>query len=572
MSHAGRRVRRITLFVASVCLTASCHRVEQSPAAAQQSLTPGSTASTQAPWNGFAPGPVLVGHSIEPAQMTPSELQYGLAPQRMAGVVYQDNLILMEHGDQAIRSLNTNGMEWTLDAGAPQVNQLERGKIVFATSRCVGRILSLQREGNDVKLILGPIQLTDIIRQGNFTYDQPVDLDSVVALSAPDYPGAVDSTASEQYDQKQSQGKTSIAPRSSGDFRRVSYFIVSDSGEWRPMRTINRDGTLSESVWRPGVDTGGLLNTQGVALPGVPGTQLPQMPAGFGDIAKDPPSLQVKMVNSMRMDACSLSCGGLGLKLYQKKGGVQVWIKAIFHLSAPKLVFHLSVNSSGVNAHVALSGAAGFTVGFDALADKDMSVNVHEVGSVPMDITIPLAGMGVPLTAMFQQSLSLNTAFSARTSVLHAVGDFTASGAITMDFVNGSWNIPPLQMTLKKNLASAVSGVSMGINSLAFAIDQRLLVGVGALGFATGPYVNLISSITALKQASEAPDCRQGTFTMELGGGIGYAMPKVVASVLNFFLDLVHIDPVPASGYIVRLKDNVKLVNLLEQIPPKCAG
>lgn len=59
---------------------------------------------------------------------------------------------------------------------------------------------------------------------------------------------------------------------------------------------------------------------------------------------------------------------------------------------------------------------------------------------------------------------------------------------------------------------------------------------------------------------------------MELRGGIGYSMPKVVSDVINFFLGLVKIEPVPASGHIVALKDPVNLVNLKEQIPPGCAG
>jgi len=129
-----------------------------------------------------------------------------------------------------------------------------------------------------------------------------------------------------------------------------------------------------------------------------------------------------------------------------------------------------------------------------------------------------------------------------------------------------------LQMKLKNNLANAISGVSVGINSLVFAVDQRLLVGVGTLGFATGPYVNLISSITALKQASITADCRQGTFGMQLGGGIGYAMPKVVAKAINFFLGLVHVAPVPSSGFIVRLKNNIPLVNLRNEVPDGCSG
>jgi hypothetical protein len=36
-------------------------------------------------------------------------------------VTYQDNIILMEHGDKTIQSFASDGMSWTLDANAPQV-------------------------------------------------------------------------------------------------------------------------------------------------------------------------------------------------------------------------------------------------------------------------------------------------------------------------------------------------------------------------------------------------------------------------------------------------------------------
>ena len=141
-----------------------------------------------------------------------------------------------------------------------------------------------------------------------------------------------------------------------------------------------------------------------------------------------------------------------------------------------------------------------------------------------------------------------------------------------MNCVGGHWNIPPLKVSVKNTLAGAISGVSVGINSLVFAVNQRLLVGVGALGFATGPYVSLLSNITALKQASQARDCRQATFGMSLGGGIGYEMPRVVAKVINFFLGLIHVAPVPASSYIVKLPGLIPLLDVKESIPEGCAG
>ena len=72
----------------------------------------------------------------------------------------------MENGDKAIKSVATDGMTWTFDANAPQVSDFQEGKVVFATGRAVGRVLSLKRQGDSVSVILGPVQLTDVIRNG----------------------------------------------------------------------------------------------------------------------------------------------------------------------------------------------------------------------------------------------------------------------------------------------------------------------------------------------------------------------------------------------------------------------
>jgi hypothetical protein len=48
---------------------------------------------------------------------------------------------------------------------------------------------------------------------------------------------------------------------------------------------------------------------------------------------------------------------------------------------------------------------------------------------------------------------------------------------------------------------------------------------------------------------------------MQLGGGLGYGLPIVVANAINFFLNLLHIDPVPPTGTIVALKDMATLID-----------
>ncbi len=80
-----------------------------------------------------------------------------------------------------------DGMTWQFDAGAPQVDQFKEGEIIFATGLAVGRILNLRREGKLVTVVLGPIQLTDVIKNGKFAMNQPIDVANVLAYPAPNF-------------------------------------------------------------------------------------------------------------------------------------------------------------------------------------------------------------------------------------------------------------------------------------------------------------------------------------------------------------------------------------------------
>jgi hypothetical protein len=59
--------------------------------------------------------------------LTDSQRKFGIAPQRDPSVEYQPDIILMEQGDKAIRSIATDGMTWTFDANAPHVKGISVG-------------------------------------------------------------------------------------------------------------------------------------------------------------------------------------------------------------------------------------------------------------------------------------------------------------------------------------------------------------------------------------------------------------------------------------------------------------
>ncbi|MBZ5688056.1 MAG: hypothetical protein LAP86_23830 [Acidobacteriia bacterium] len=512
---------------------------------------------------------VIEGHAVKLSDLSESEIRFGIAPKRGPGVTYQDGIILMEHGDKAIQSFASDGLSWTFDATAPQVSEIREGKILFATDRCAGKVLAVQHNGGSVSVVLGPVQLNELVKEGNFKYDQPLDLSNAIVVVAPDYPAAVGSRALQDEIKKPSQSSRNVRPHSF--HRSVSYYVVSNDGKWTPMRTVVAGGPrLIDAAYHPGDPSVLPTAFQGQSpVPGLGGSGAP--------VPVPVPQLKQLEFNNLQATPCALDCGGIGAKVYQEKDGVKVSISIIFHLNKPHLVFGASVGGGSVNANVQLFGGAGVTVTVDAATGSDFAniqANIKELGIIPAEINVPIGGLSIPLTAKLSQALDITSGFSARTSVLHGEGALDLDGEISASYSTGrGWDIPKPTATVKNNLAGLISGVSMGINSFVFAFNQRLVVGVGTFGFAAGPYVDMLTTLTTLKQSSATwADCRQATFEMSLGAGIGYSMPKVVATVINAILGLFGAKPIPPWGSIVALPKRVTLVSRRDMLPANCAG
>jgi hypothetical protein len=558
-----------------------------------------SGSSTSGQWSGFSstPGPILVGHPVKFSEMTESERKFGIAPKRGAGVEYQDDIVLMEHGDQAIRSFASNGLSWTFDANAPQVSDIQMGKVVFATGRAVGRVVALERHGDQVSAILGPVQLTDLVKRGKFSYHQPLDLSQAIAYAAPDYPGAVNSDMLQAAAQAAAPKAQSLLRGGSGGWHVGGYYVVSDSGTWTPLTTVRASGP--PHFGKPRLLRSNFIPMQGGSIPSVPpnipGTPIPvppvpiptlpapsvPSPGNLGNFLPSPipypfPGLPMIPFNGMQVSPCS-NCDGLGIRMYQEQHGVKVWVSVILHLHRAEVLFDAEIASGGIKANLQLVGAGGVTVTLDAGSKPEFQGNIHEIGLIPIDITIPI-GIIVPLSINLSQSIDLQSAFSAKTSTLHGEGSIGLSGAINAEYNHG-WHISAPTPEVKQNLAGLVSGISVGINSIVFAVNQRLLVGVGTYGFATGPYVSLTSAITSLKGSSisttmlsRTPICTQGTFEMTLGAGIGYSMPRVVAAVINTILGWFGAKPIQSTGSIIALPPGKPLIQHKDENPNGCSG
>ncbi|MEP7242672.1 MAG: hypothetical protein ABI885_03195 [Gammaproteobacteria bacterium] len=128
-------------------------------------------------------------------QQTPAlseaETRFGVSPKLDKRVTYQPDVIVMEHGAEAIRSLSADGFTWVIDANAPGAAEIQPDKIMFATGRVVGRVLKVARRGNDLDVTLGPVELTDVIEEAHIDYTGAIDPATMIVYAGPPgYPGS----------------------------------------------------------------------------------------------------------------------------------------------------------------------------------------------------------------------------------------------------------------------------------------------------------------------------------------------------------------------------------------------
>ena len=400
-------------------------------------------------------------------ELSPAERQFGQSPHQAPGLTYQPDVVVFEKGADAIRGVSGNGLTWTVNASAAGVDQIQPGRVVILTSRAVGRVLAVDKGSDGLHVILGPVEITDVIKQGNFALDQPLNLDDALKFTAPDYPGIVSPV-------------TPIAARSTDDvvLRRV--------------------------------------------------------------IAPDDAPLALTNFKVMPMAGNT----GIGVRVTSNQGGVMFKGEVVLYLNAPHLKFDLDIKDGKVVlCEVALTGAAGLLHTFEAGSDRSFSANINQRIDIPIDFSIPITGMGAPFAVNVRQVFILKTAFSAKNGTLRARGNYNLSGGLSLGFRDGKFSAgAPSGLTTKESLLQSTNGVSLTPTGVMMIHQAKVIVGIGAFGFATGPYVALNSSVAVTNgSAIGYVVCKGATLTMALEGGVGYAIPQVVTRALNSILRALNI-------------------------------
>jgi hypothetical protein len=426
---------------------------------------------------------------------TASELQYGCGPTSTESVTYQPNVVTVAGGAEAVRSRSSDGMTWTIKGDAPGADQLEPGKIMLVTGLGVGEVLAVQPSGNDRQVILGPVNLTDVIRDADVASDRPISFSNPLYYSAPSLVGA------------SADLETSPSPSPSPS---------------------------------PTADV--------VALPAL------ELAAATEPAPMPPPSREPQEVGvGAFKELVPICCNGFGLRFTYDAGGVRVQGSVILHFTAPSAKFQLLIRGGKlISAGLQLSGVGGLFVDFKAATESGAAGNINKLIQVPIEVSIPVAGIGIPFSVKLTNWFTLKTTFTAKDSSLDASGDFSFAGTVGFGYQNGGLSPSvPQGFSVNKSLVSSITGFSIGVARIDMTYQARFCICIGAFGFSAGIYAYLTPAIAVVNGSSAGAfvvRCHGARLSLAVVIGVGYSIPQVVADLVNLFLKVFKARPIAASG------------------------
>ena len=487
-------------------------------------------------------------------RLSDAEQRYGASATRAAGVTYQPDVIIMEHGAEAIRSQTADGFTWRIDAAAPGAADIEVDKILFATGRVVGRVLKVERNGDDLNVMLGPAELTDIFEEVHISTQGSLDPEKMLVYIAPDgYPGATQ-------DREEPEQAAPVARAAPTRGRAVQVYTVSRMGVLVPLHAAS--SIVGNAPPCEGSGHGQLRAVQTLYQnDGCDG--LMKVGATAADIA------------SVVLGGFSITpsmAGGLQAATHYNKNGLIFNAHIKIRLENPRFTFRLDILHGLKTAAIELAGVGGIETGIEA-GTSDSLKNINREFAVPIDISYPIGGP-VPFAATFHQSLVVQTLFTAKQGTLRTKGDFSVGGIITAGIINGSPSATaPVFIRSNASLAHELGGESLGVNGLILSYGGKLIIGLGAWGLIVGPYASINTSLgitrgSDLATGLVAYTCRSSTLDFFLDYGLGFAIPAWSAAAVNAFLGLFHAKPVSTS-YGTKI-GTIEIKKLEESLPPSC--
>lgn len=412
--------------------------------------------------------------------------RYGYGPSPRGAVDYQDDVVPIGTGPDAIKAVSADWTTFTLDGSAPGVQDLALDKIMFASSMAVGRIAELDHQGDDVIVRIAPVELTELVKSGEFDFDTELQPDQFNG---------------QQFDE--------------------SAGWITDAGK----------GTDLEMP------------------PGLRGSApaVDQRSPSFQVSPQGPPNAGDEFAVGEWTAKPSFASNQLGLELIYNKADLVV--DSSVTLKTNHLSLSVTGDPRHGDFSMVLRGVRGITLdlqaGLGPGADP-ASGNRKIEGDLPFSWSIPLYTgpplLGIPMTLQVGFTLHVATALGAKNSTIHARGDYGLSGDIGI--IKGTVQSPDI--TVNESLLN-MDGISLTASGLVVGVGFKLALGVGPPIAMAGPHVflNAAAGIAKGTQIAINADCRFASLDFKAGIGFELSVSPWVEKLLKSYVKLTR--PLNAS-------------------------
>ncbi|AEB44877.1 hypothetical protein [Micromonospora maris] len=488
--------------------------------------------------------------------------RYGYAPKPDDSVVYQPDVVLVEGGGKAIRSVSDDGFTYVVDGDAPGADELQPGKIMFATSQAVGRVVRVENSGGDRAVTLAPVQLTDVVRDADITFDQPLDLTAQQFSPLPDLLGEVveeDAPATPVLpDAADATGLTGNAIGLGGGMGGGALGLSGRTG----------GGTLD---LRGG--TGGALGL------GANESELSDLRIAVPPIVLGPARAPGGGGATHSMER---KIGGWGVTAYLGRTKVGLTAQHSTAASGLKVDFdiqllldnlRLSGNvkvTNGVIPHprFRIDGVHGLAITVAAGAQGGLSDNKKARIELPIELSQPIIIGGFPATLKQTFKFLVQTAFTAKNGNISGTGRWGLTGPI--GYEGGSVLTPTF--SVQESIMQSLRGVSVGVEAIVVAAEFRfgLMLGLPVAG--AGPFVGVVASLgltngsaagrVGLPLAGPAVKCRGTTLVVTARAGEGLNVSAPLAKAIEVVLGV----PIPKEATFVS-KDIINRTVVEPDVP-----
>ncbi|HXI14601.1 MAG TPA: hypothetical protein VNM92_18440 [Thermoanaerobaculia bacterium] len=425
------------------------------------------------------------------ASLSEQELAYGRAPDPDGNITFKKDVVIVGGGAAMVRSVSGDSLTWLIDGRAPRLDELKPGKVMFLTGRAVGRVLDLERRGDAVAVTLGPVDLTDIISDGNIVISAPIDVSAMTFQTYPGVPGLVESSPATVAARREREAPSSYQAMNryasvGVENARATYSLVS-----KPPASED-SGTLAQK--RP--------------LP--PPTKGSSAELTVGDF-------------SVELSRNAVGAGSeLSAKLGYNKKGVVVGVEFETKLEAPSVDMNLGFSGGTLaRKELRINGLKEISVGLVSGSETGLSGNFKSRLEIPAEMTFPLPGGPIPLVGSIRFKFIVTTAFSAKNSTLSATGKLKLDGPI--GFVGDKVLVPTVSST--QSPVESMEGVSVGVNAVIVAAQIKSVIGLGIPAALAGPFAAVTVSYGMTNGSSIGiVKCRQTSIDVVVAGGAGYTL------------------------------------------------